>query len=146
MENKKIMSVDYEYMKECLGVDAEHQKKVAEQYHKFLDRIIEKAKADNSQNEQKAKADAARAELVKALKNYLVICVDSSFEGDLAELIKKDLDEIIDETLRDLDNSFKSFGNMTKAPKGKSDDDIIRNFLNAMFYVDKNSLDEMLSV
>ena len=133
MENKKIMSVDYEYMKECLGVDADHQKKVADQYHKFLDRIIEKAKKDNAQDEQKNKADVARAELAKAMKNYLVICVDSNFEGDLAGLIKKDLDGVIDETLRDLDNSFKSFGQITKAPKKESDDDIIKNFLNAMF-------------
>ena len=140
MENKKIMSVDYEYMKECLGVDADHQKKVAEQYHKFLDRIIEKAKEDNAQDEQKTKADAARAELAKAMKNYLVICVDSNFEGDLAGLIKKDLDEIIDETLRDLDNSikslgksFKSFGKMAKAPKEKNDDDVINKFLDALF-------------
>lgn len=135
MENKKIMSVDYEYMKECLGVDAEHQKKVAEQYHKFLDRIIEKAKEDNAQDEQKTKADAARAELVKALKNYLVICIDCNFEGDLAARLKKDLDGIVDETLQDLDNSFKSLGKMSKAPKCKSDDDVIKNFLDAMFGV-----------
>lgn len=133
MENKKIMSVDYEYMKECLGVDAEHQKKVAEQYHKFLDRIIEKAKEDNAQDEQKTKADAARAELAKAMKNYLVIYVDSNFERDLAGLIKKELDEIIDETLRDLDNSLKSLGKITKTSKGKSDDDVIKNFLDGMF-------------
>lgn len=133
MEKKKIMSVDYEYMKECLGVDAEQQKKVADQYHKFLDTIIENAKKDNAQDEQKNKFDVARDELAKAMKNYLIICVDSNFEGDLAELIKKDLDGVIDETLRDLDNSFKSFGKMTKAPKKESDDDIINNFLNAMF-------------
>lgn len=135
MENKKIMSVDYEYMKECLGVDAEHQKKVAEQYHKFLDRIIEKAKEDNTKDEQKTKADAARAELAKAMKNYLVICIDCNFEGDLAARIKKDLDGIVDETLRDLDNSLKSLGKMFKVPKGKSDDDVIKNFLDAMFSV-----------
>ena len=133
MENKKIMSVDYEYMKECLGVDAEHQKKVAEQYHKFLDRIIEKAKADNSQNEQKTKADAARAELAKAMKNYLVICIDCNFDGDLAKCLKKDLDGVVDETLRDLDNSFKSLSKMAKAPKEKSDDDVINKFLGALF-------------
>lgn len=135
MENEKIMSVNYEYMKECLGVDAEHQKKVAEQYHKFLDRIIEKAKEDNVQDEQKTKADAARAELAKAMKNYLVICIDCNFEGDLAGLIKKELDGIINETLRDLDDSFKSLSKITKAPKGKSDDDVIKNFLDAMFGV-----------
>lgn len=135
MENKKIMSVDYEYMKECLGTDEYHQKKVAEQYHKFLDRIIEKAKEDNAQDEQKTKADAARAELAKAMKNYLVICIDCNFDGDLAERLKKELDGIIDETLRDLDNSLKSLGKMFKAPKGKSDDDVIKNFLDAMFSV-----------
>lgn len=135
MENKKIMSVDYEYMKECLGVDAERQKKVAEQYHKFLDRIIEKAKEDNAQDEQKTKADAVRAELAKTMKNYLVICIDCNFEGDIAERLKKDLDGIVDETLQDLDNSFKSLGKMSKAPKGKSDDDVIKNFLDAMFGV-----------
>lgn len=142
MENKKIMSVDYEYMKECLGVDAEHQNKVAEQYHKFLDRIIEKAKEDNAQGEQKTKADAARAELAKAMKNYLVISIDCNFEEDLADCLKKELDGIVDETLRDLDNSFKSLGNsfkslskMSKAPKSKSDDDVIKNFLDAMFSV-----------
>lgn len=135
MENNKIMSVDYEYMKECLGVDAEHQKKVAEQYHKFLDRIIEKAKEDNAQDEQKTKADAARAKLAKAMKNYLVISIDCNFEGDLAARLKKDLDGIVDETLQDLDNSFKSLGKMSKAPKSKSDDDVIKNFLDAMFSV-----------
>lgn len=137
MENKKIMSVDYEYMKECLGVDAEQQKKVADQYHKFLDTIIENAKKDNAQDEQKNKAEAARAELAKAMYNYLTICVDSNFEGDLAKLIKKDLDGVIDETLRDLDNSFKSFGQITKTPKKESDDDIINNFLNALFSTEK---------
>lgn len=133
VENKKIMSVDYEYMKECLGVDAEHQKKVADQYHKFLDTIIENAKKDNAKDEQKNKAEAARGELAKAMKSYLVICVDSNFEGDLAKLIKKDLDGVIDETLRDLDNSFKSFGKMSKVPKENSDDDVIQKFLKEMF-------------
>lgn len=133
MENKKIMSVDYEYMKECLGVDAEHQKKVAEQYHKFLDRIIEKAKEDNAQNKQKTKADAARAEFAKAMKNYLAICIDCNFDEDLAGCLKKDLDGIVDENLRNLDNSLKDLGKVFKAPKGKSDDDVIKNFLDAMF-------------
>ena len=133
MENKKIMSVDYEYMKECLGVDAEQQKKVADQYHKFLDTIIENAKKDNAQDEQKNKAEAARVELAKAMKSYLVICIDCNFDGDLAECLKKDLDGVIDETLRDLDNSFKSFGKMSKAPKKKSDDDVIQKFLKEMF-------------